>query len=248
MKAMTLPSLLVTALSFAAVGSACTYEVIEGSGESATEVREVPSFKAITNASLLDVELTVGVEQTVEITCDDNLLDYLRSKVEEGELKLYQPQVIDEPNHFVELEPHTDCRAVITTPMLIEARNTGSGELVAAGELDALTEIEATGSGDASLADIDVTKLQVEVSGSGDVTLAGQATLLELNVSGSGRCKAKELAVHDATVEVSGSGDVQIAASGDLDVTISGSGDVYVYGRPDSLHVSTPGSGHVIFR
>jgi hypothetical protein len=228
--------------------SACTFEVIEGSGDSATEQREVPAFKAVSNASMLDVELVVGAEQLVEITCDDNLLDYLRTEVDDGELKLFQPTVIDEPNHFVELDPRTDCRAVIATPRVVAVRNVGSGELESSGALDELAEVESTGSGDTRLVDIDVTRLEVRVTGSGDVELAGCVSTLDLESTGSGSIFAAGVAARDATVKVTGSGDVEIAASGDVDVKITGSGDVYIAGRPGSLQVSTPGSGRVIFQ
>lgn len=248
MTSTTQPLAALAALALLAAAPACTFEVIEGSGRSISEVRDVPAFRAIVNASLLDVELSVGEEQRVEITCDDNLLDYLRTEVEDGELRLYQPTVVDEPNHFVELEPHSDCVAVVAAPRVTAVRNAGSGRVESEGALDALAEVESTGSGPSRLAGIDVTRLEVRVTGSGDVSLAGSVGLLEIESTGSGRTLASALAAHDATVQLSGSGDVEIAASGDVDIEISGSGDVYVDGRPDSCRVSTPGSGHVIFR
>lgn len=227
--------------------SACTYTVIEGSGRSATEQREVSAFLAVDNASMLDVTVSLSDQRSVSVTCDDNLLDYIRTRVTEGKLEVYQPTVVDEPNNFVNLDPHTACQVEVVTTGLIELASTGAGEVTASGEFEALSRIKSSGAGDIVVEGLDVSELNLEVSGAGDVELSGEASRIELDSSGAGQVQGRALSAKVAEVEISGAGDAELTVTDSIDVELSGAGDLRVWGRPAICDVDTPGAGSVYF-
>ncbi|MFH1810688.1 MAG: head GIN domain-containing protein [Pseudomonadota bacterium] len=245
----------------------CVIRVVKGSGVEATDERTPAAFSALSNETMLDVELVAGSEQLVRVTCDDNLLQYLKTEVRDGTLVIYQPTVIDEPNTFLELQPSQNCLATVTTDALSRVDNTGSGELRSDAAwpglkrlsntgsggirltcgLQQLEEIENTGSGAVYAAGIVGAQLTTRLTGSGDVSLAGEVAVLDLEGTGSGKTLARGLGVQRANVEITGSGGAEIHATDCVDITITGSGNVHVAGNPRICSIDTPGSGEVIF-
>jgi len=227
--------------------SACFVEVVEGSGEAATEQRELAPFSSLTNTSFLDVTLSLAAEQLVEVTCDDNLLKYLETVVSEaGELLLRQRLAGDEPNTYVSLKPNVDCGVTLAATELRRAVIDGSGALRGAGAFDALARIESGGSGAIDLAGIAVDDLGIILAGSGAIAVSGSATHLGVESGGSGALEARSLVAQDGDVLMSGSGDVAVNLSGCLNASVTGSGDLYVSGGALMCEVEAPGSGQVI--
>jgi len=257
-------ALTTAALAF---GVGCGIWIVEGSGHSETRSYPVQDFQVVENETLLDVQVTEGDDPSVEITCDDNLLDYFVVEERNGELRI-RVENVEENREFVTLMPHSACSATVSAGSITRLSNTGSGDLTTEGrfadlrrisntgsgdldiegELGALRSVSNTGSGAASARGIDVDEIEVNLTGSGDVKLAGDATELDLSATGSGSARAAQLIAHDATVQLTGSGSAEIHASGCLDVTIMGSGDVVVTGDPRVCHYSSTGSGDIVMR
>ena len=63
--------LIVVLLSFMV---SCSEETIVGSGNIVSEEREVISFSRINNEGVIDMEITQGDSQFIEITADDNVI------------------------------------------------------------------------------------------------------------------------------------------------------------------------------
>lgn len=246
--------LIVSALSFMLTGCA----VVQGSGRLAEENRKVKNFTGVTLAGIGTLHIDLGREELLRIEAEDNLLRYLTTEVNEGNLFIgTEPGAIlrsTKPIHFY-----------LTVKSLDEVVLSGSGKIIAP-ELDAETlSVTVSGSGDIELGQVEAEQVRFKISGSGDMQVQKVRTsAFDLNLSGSGRVEITEGQVERQNILISGAGhyladavssdevNVRVTGSGHaavkvqdrLDATISGSGDVDYIGRPAVVtHIS--GSGRV---
>jgi hypothetical protein len=196
--------------------SACA--VVNGSGQVATETRQVSGFTKIDLSGTGEVTIEQGGTEALIVEADDNVLPALTSKVSDSTLKL-------------DKKPGTTLR----TKNPIRYRVT----------VKELTGLEVSGSGTVQARGVTLQTLRVDISGAGAVILSGSAVEQDIQVSGSGRYEAAELPSQKVTAEISGSGQVNVAVSRELKIDISGSGTVTYSGDP-SVQQDVSGSGRVI--
>ncbi|UCG60499.1 MAG: DUF2807 domain-containing protein [Candidatus Zixiibacteriota bacterium] len=194
-------------------------DCIEGSGDLVTQERDLDEFTAIDLKGSTDVFVTVGGEQKVSITIDDNLVDLIETEVRGKTLKIYCED---------SYSSRRGCRIEITMPVLEEVRISGSG--------------------DAEIYDLDGDYFEYSVSGSGDMRADGEVGEVNIRVSGSGDVDTRDLRAREATVKISGSGDVKVYASETFYGRVSGSGDIDVYGSPERMSRHVSGSGDITKR
>lgn len=231
--------------------------IVQGSGVSASEARDLGPFDAVAGTTEVDVEVVAG-DPSVTVTCDDNLLPYIETVVIDGLLRIRTP-------FTTQIDPRTACTAVVSAPELVEfsvtgsgdgttsedwanlasISTTGSGDLVVSGALPALDDVRCTGSGNIDVDGIATAFLAATATGSGQITLAGTADEADLQSTGSGGIDAQALTVTDATVLVTGSGDISLTATGAVEADLTGSGNVDLWGDP-VVNAHRTGSGDVI--
>mgnify|MGYP006274316393 FL=1 len=206
-----------------------------GSGELATEARNVDVFTGIDLKGIGSVSLVEGPDQSIQVTTDDNLLERLQTEMRGDVLTIYFSQGTREV---------TSLEITIETPRIESVANSGSGSIRGSGEFLAdRLDIDISGSG-AVILEVQTQTLDVEVTGSGSAVLRGSAVNFRGDVSGSGSIEAAELSAERAEVDVGGSGRVEIDASRNINVEISGSGTVSYTGAA-RLNSNVTGSGEV---
>ena len=232
-------------------------DAVEGSGEITVEARNLDSFDRVKNFGPFDLYISQGSDQDVVIRFDDNLIEFVETKVKGHTLH------VSTDESFV--SDHT-CRIEITLPELESISSHGSGDIYidrlkaesfdlkvsGSGDItvDELTVADLTydvnGSGDCELNGITARDCEIEISGSGDAELSGSCDELRIEISGSGDIDARDLEVKDATVAVYGSGDVSVNVSERLDATVYGSGDISYYSDGlDKISTHVSGSGRI---
>lgn len=238
-----------------------------GNGQSATEDRIVGGFTGVTAAMSIPVDVSLGSEPAVSVTCDENLLDLIETEVRKGDL------VVRAAHHdhlWVVLDPTVDCRVQVTTLGVHRVTSTGSGLLsVTGGSLDELYFLTNTGSGGLAVhgkvaaSEVDVTNtgsstvlidaieaksVHLGASGSGSIiALDGNASALRLTITGSGDIDAEGLVAEHVDATLTGSGSGVVTATRSLSATLTGSGDLYVQGDPKDRDAQSTGSGDVVF-
>ncbi len=189
---------------------------IKGSGDLQTESRDVDNFKRIKLLGGFDLFVTVGKKQSVKLTFDDNLLDYIGTEVQGKTLVLDSRRSISS---------RKNCRIEITVKELEYVKLSGSGDIV-------ITELDAD-------------FFEYNLSGSGDLIADGKVNDLELHLSGSGNIDTRDLIAKDVYAKISGSGDIKTYASKSFDGKVSGSGDIVYYGKPEHVDSKVSGSGSI---
>jgi hypothetical protein len=192
--------------------------VVGGSGQVASETRQVSGFTGIDLSGVGEVFIEQGQSESLTIEADDNVLPVLTSEVEDSVLRLDQ-------------KPRTTVR----TRNPIRYRVT----------LKDLTSLELSGSGSVSAENLRINALRVDIDGSGTIDLAGSADEQRIEVSGSGQYDAAELSSRSVEVDISGSGKATVAVTEQLRVDISGSGTVTYSGDPQ-IDQSVSGSGRLV--
>ena len=190
---------------------------LHGSGNRLSQVRTLGEFSRVRASTSGDVRVVVGGASRVELSCDDNLIEHVRTRVVDGEL------VIDtdgEPLSFRE-----GLRVEIACPALSGGTLSGSGTLRVEG--------------------LAGERFDANLSGSGEIVARGKVARASISLTGSGDVRCRDLAAEEAQVSIAGSGRVQVNASARLSASISGSGDVRYSGGAAQITRSVAGSGTI---
>lgn len=189
-----------------------------GSGEYATQTLDLPSFDELQVIRRVDVDLTEGDTVAGEVTCDDNLIDYLIFEVQGGKL------TIDTQTGIV-IEP-TRCVADITAVGLVAVATGGDVSRMHAADFALLADISG-GRGELVVDSTAADEVHARVGDDGDVRIvhARAPTYAGVLNDGSGHITFEGMATKVADVRVSGSGDAVVTGKADLlFIDMSGSG------------------------
>jgi hypothetical protein len=229
-------ALLAVLFAGCLLASACSLDIVPGSGTRITESRPVSGVERVSLTCSGDVILTQGDEESLTVETDDNLMEYITTHVSDGTLTLgtkvgYSPM----PTRLV---------FTLTVQDLDGLTATGSGDIDAARfDADRL-EVKTTGSGSIRVEALSAEEIEVRVTGSGDVELAGQVDEQTVTLTGSGKYRAGDLRSSSATVKTTGSGGATLWVTESLNARITGSGSIEYYGSPRAS-TSDTGSGRV---
>ena len=181
-------------------------------------VRDLSTFTSVSLDGSMSLVATAGEDQRVEITADPEMLEYIRTRVRNGELRIWTKR---------------------------GAPRRGRNKIEINISVAELEGVEINGSGDVVARKIDSEKFAMEINGSGDADLQGKCGSVSYEINGSGDIDAKALKCVDADIEINGSGDAEISATGKLSAEINGSGDIVAFGAPRLNRFSSSGSGSI---
>ena len=198
--------------------SACMLNAVQGSGKVVTQSRAVSGVSMISLSGSGQLFVEQGDTESLTVTTDDNLLQYISTQVHGNALDLG----FNDP--MTNVQPTNGIVFRLTVKKL--------------------EGLEISGSGQAEAKGVSTDRLQVRISGSGGVAGQGTANDLDLRISGSGSFRGQEIKSQRATVGVSGSGDAVVSASETLKADVSGSGTVEYVGEP-RVTENVSGSGAV---
>ncbi|WP_164732277.1 head GIN domain-containing protein [Flagellimonas oceanensis] len=207
----------IAILLCATIAISCSSDDISGSGTLTTESRELNAFTSVSVTGIANVNITQGDSQTLEITADSNVMDYLRTEVDNGSLSIYLASGHNYKNITVQVE-------------------------VMAKGLNGVTN---EGSGSIKILDVENPDFYINNKGSADISLSGTSNTLTVENEGSGRISGYSFFTDTSEIDIVGSGDVEISCSDQLHVEIDGSGNVFYKGNP-TISSKIEGSGKVI--
>ena len=211
---------------------------VRGNGNVKTEDRSIGNFSGVSSYGPYNVYLTQDSSYKVSVEAEDNLLPYIDTYVENGELKVRTKEGYNLSNSR-EISVH------VSAPSFSAIKTVGSGDIISQSKINNSTAIalEATGSGDIK-ANLNAPEVKAEVMGSGSINLEGETKSFNGNITGSGNIKAFELKSENSDVEILGSGNADVYASVKLSIEVNGSGDVKYKGN-GQVASNIHGSGSV---
>lgn len=189
---------------------------IDGSAVAASEVRNAHDFTGVEVGGVFQVEIVTGKQFRLEVQADDNLLQYVKTEVHDGVLKIETTEKINS---------HTQMRIRVVAPNI--------------------ESIEASGACEVSVDGVRNSSLVIDTSGASKIKLSGETANLEVRVSGSSSIDAEGLKTKAAQVEASGASDVNLFVTERLKSAASGASQILYSGNPASVEKKISGASSV---
>lgn len=248
---------------FTVLLSACGMTIVPGSGKVVSEAREVSDYDQVVFSAPGEMTISQDGQEALEIETDDNLLQYIVTRVENRTLYIeVEPEVLS-------LRPTHDIHYTLSVKALKDVQLNGSGSIRMASLENDDFHFALNGSGDFSLDELTTQNADLCVAGSGSLHLQTlKANTTVFNLIGSGDVYVSTLESDTLTTTITGSGSasldgkvtrqtVQLSGSGSYraatlesttaDVTVSGSGNGQVW-VTEQLEANVVGSGDVTYR
>jgi hypothetical protein len=243
MKSLRFSSIYAVSVLFACSLTSCfniNVSALVGSGNVVTQQRTVGAFTAVTTSFSGDVDVICKSTNAgaIEVSADDNIIQYIRTDVVGSTLRIYTDGIAGFS---------TSRRVYVRVPAQMierfEQRGSGNATITA---LDTPTfTATLSGSGDVQASGTMQTAATT-ISGSGNMRLVGNGQTMNATISGSGNLDTRQFTAQQVTARVSGSGNASVFASQSLDGTVTGSGTILYYGNPSTIRRTVTGSGAVV--
>ncbi len=217
------------------------WEKIEGNGQIKKETRNTGNYTTVSSAGFWDINLVFGESGSIVLEGDENILPYIETIVEDGNLKIRLKK---------RLNLRTKNRIIVTVPLkkMTGIALSGSGNIRGEGQFfnEGKTKVWLSGSGKIDIQFQKTNSIEAGISGSGGIRLSGIAQSVEVKISGSGNADLSKLKAEEATAHISGSGDIELNASKSIEARISGSGNISYSGSAEEVRKHLSGSGKLI--
>lgn len=232
---------IVLTLLLATFVLSCKQNRVSGTGTIETISREVGSFEGIDIEAPIDAHITIteGAAPSIHLKGHGNVLQEIKTEVENGVLRIYKDDLI----HFSNNE---DIIAEITVPSINSLDLSGAADAELRGMLNTSSfKLSVSGAGDVKMDGINAEVFNSKLSGAGNLTInGGNVTKASYSVSGAGEIAAFPLQTKEATVSVTGVGDVELSVSDKLSASVAGAGDITYRGTPQ-LTTNITGAGSI---
>jgi ribosome-associated translation inhibitor RaiA len=166
---------------------------IDGSGNVITEKRSINTpFTKIDASTGVEVIVEQGATTEVEVEVDDNLMEHIVTRVENGTL------IVKIDGNINTMES----AIVRVSTKTIEGLESSSGATIRSKSTLKGTNLTAkTSSGSTINTDLEYEKVESESSSGSEITLSGKALIVKTNSSSGSTINAQELAANEITAE-----------------------------------------------
>ena len=227
-------------LSMACLAVSGLGKVVRGSGKVASETRPVSGFDQISACCGMQLILTQGEIESLEIEADDNLLPEIVSTVSGGKLTIR----FKDTNGGTQYRPTQPIRLTVSAIHIRDLEISGGGSLEAAKIDTNRLDIDLSGGSQARTGSITADTVGVIVSGGGDFSVEDlQLSHLDIDLSGGSTASIQALVGDSLKLGSSGGGKITLAGSvAEQDVSFSG-GTEYKAGDLESERIQIAMSG-----
>lgn len=187
-----------------------------GSGNVATETREIKDFKSIEVSGVFSVEVVAQKDFSVQVEADDNLLQYIKTEVHNGVLEISTTKRIKSKNGM---------KIRITAPNM--------------------ERVEASGAAKIVVSDLKNAGFNLDTSGASKVELAGETDKLVIEVSGASKIDAENLKARAASIDSSGASKINVFATESVRADASGASRITYSGGATDVVKNTSGASRV---
>jgi len=181
----------------------CNYHGIRGNGDLIEENRDIAVFNKIDASGAFNIKVKAGEEPTLKISADQNLMKYIRTKVD-GETLF-----IDSKKN---LRPRKEITIWLTTEKLKSLDISGA------------CEIEAR--------NISAEKFNIDGSGAVEIKISGDVESFNVEISGACEINSRKFIANNVFIDASGASSINVYASNSLRTSLSGASDVVYSGNP----------------
>jgi hypothetical protein len=233
MKKIHLTSILFIAFMSVALLPSCRLGCVKGSGNHTTQNLKLDKFNNIYIEGGFKVVLKQDSSYKVSIEADDNLMQYIHTESDGGELHIHSRKNMCGSGEII---------VNIGVGDLEELRGSGAVDFTSDGKLNTKDlKIKLSGAGKV---DLDLTAANVITDGSGstEITLKGQATSHKVDLMGAGKISALDFVVGSYDIRTTGSSHCEINVLNSLNVNTTGDSEIKYRGNPTNVNSSKTGA------
>lgn len=213
--------------------------MITGSGRVVTQEFDFKNFTRVNVSSAFRATIEKGERQTIAVSIDDNLADYLDVRLQGDTLYIGM-----KPSLHLGFR-NTTQRARITMPFIEGIVISGATQCDVSGfSGDRRLDVEVSGASRLR-GDIEAGDARMQISGASTVEITGTSLALNVEASGASSARLGDFKSGDTRVEASGASNITVHASGRLVGEASGASTVTYAGNPESVQVNTSGASSV---
>jgi hypothetical protein len=212
---------------------------VSGNGDVITKTIKTGDYDFVAVNNSLDVELLEGMEGTITVTAESNIMEHLEIETDGDRLTVGVKRGIN-------ISTRKGIKVLVPVKSISGVSMAGSGDISSNMILRSnKMSISVAGSGDIKLHTESET-LKASIAGSGDIILRGRTEQLDASIAGSGDIEAYDLKANNVDASVAGSGDIAIYCNGGrIKASIVGSGDINYKGTASDIDKSVMGSGDI---
>lgn len=198
--------LLICLVAFISTNTfAAGWETISGNGNLKSETRQASGYTGVSSAGSMNVQIAYGNANTITVEADENLLPYIETSVENGNLLIKTKKGYN-------LKSKHKMVVNVSLTRLTALKLSGSGNMNGDGAFanTGKTDVSISGSGNIKLGFGNISELNTSISGSGNIDLRGKnCNNITATISGSGNIDCSDVQVNDVFAKVSGSGNIK---------------------------------------
>lgn len=215
------------ACSFSGVNININTDIIKGSGNIIQETRDVNKINAVSLSSIGELTIINGDKEELVIKADENLLPYITTKVNNGQLTIGTKNGIN-------INPSSKIHYTLyVTGKITTLDVSGLGNIITDKIETDRIYLEVSGSGNIRVDELISEKADSTVSGLGSIEIEkGKIGDHTIEISGSGQLKASDVENEQCEINISGLGSARVWVTERLNAEISGSGNIEYYGNP----------------
>jgi len=205
------------------------------------QVRAVPTFHAINVGTGIELDLTAGRGQRVEVSAaTTEYRDRIETTVSDGVLTLrYQ----NPDDRFSRDRTNKHLRVAVTADELTALSAHSGSEVRTVGDFDAAEFKLDISSGASVKTDLATTSLTVRQSSGSTADVRGHATSLDVRSSSGASFDAQDLQTDRCRAEASSGSSITVAVKDDLVAQASSGGSISYRGNPQLTKHTSSGGG-----
>jgi hypothetical protein len=211
-------------------------ESITGNGHVVKQKRDAAEFTGIKVSSGIDVFLTQGDAQNIEVETDENLQDWIKTEVTGSVLHIYT-------NKSIRLAKSKKVYLICKTIHSIEISSAGDVTGVTAFKTEKL-DIEMSSAGDLNF-EAEANTIGISISSAGNAYLKGKTDELKAELSSAGDLNAFDLEAKKGEISVSSAGKARVFITEEASFKSSSAGDIDYKGDPRIKEIQTSSGGSV---
>ena len=207
--------------------------------KSDTQVRNVSEFSAIKVSSGIDLYLTQGNSEKVEVKADEDIIDKIVTKVKDGVLHIYLEKNMN-------WKWNKSRQAFVTFDDLTAIKASAGSDVYSENSFDLEDlKLDASSGSDIKLTDVVAQKIGLETSSGSDAKISGKVEQFEARASSGSDIDAGNLVSKNCKVRVSSGSDATVHATKSLKADASSGGDIRYKGNPTHRDTNESSGGDV---
>ncbi len=211
-------------------------ESVSGNGHVTEETRNIHGFRSLKVSSGIDVFITQSDNEYLRLRADENLMEHIKTEVEDGKLKIYTD---------VNIRMAKSKKVYLGYKKLVSVQISSAGDVEGENtmQVDEL-ELKLSSAGDLKL-EVIADEIKLGISSSGNATLSGSTGYLDAALSSAGNLNAFDLEAARADVSVSSAGNARVYVTDEARFKCSSAGDIIYRGDPEILDTHTSSAGDI---